>query len=390
MKQQSDWFTGIDYYEGYQEQQIEVICTTISQRQPIRRHVQVELWQVIEGEGSILVNGEPYPLRKGSFFCLYSHHLYEVDEIITPVKVYIAKFHIGVFMHMMWEKHGKGVNARIVYDTLPYLKDESGELEGLMKQLVREQEEQQFGSRNMMLYLVLQLHMLFCRYALRNGRTSSQPPIWRCIQKVIVSPTEELTLQDSARELGLHPQYLNTRIKELCGCTFHDLRCYSLVINACALLHFDELSISYIADQLNVESSATFYRIFEQATGCDPTTYKKEHIDDELHYYKGKDLYLQVQQYLHQHFFQEVSLNDVAQALNRKPYTISRHLKEVYHTSLDQELQAIRIRYACALLKASDQSVMQIAMDCGFSSSSTFQRSFQKLMGMNPTAYRNL
>lgn len=390
MKQQNDWFTGIDYYDRYKEKEIQAEYTCIDTAIALHRHIQVELWYVVDGDADIIINGVVYPLRKDSFFCIYAHHMYEVRDIRVPVHVYIARFYIGAFMHMMWEKHEKGMNAQLVYRTSPYLACKDKNILPLMKQLYQEHEERAFGSINMMLYLALQIHMLFCRYALQNAKQEEEPPIWKCIQKLILSPKEAITLEECAHEVHLHPQYLNAKMKEYCGYTFHELWQFSIIINACALLHFEELSISYIADLLNVDNTATFYRIFEKFTGMKPMEYQKTRILDEELFFSDKDLFLQVQQYIYLYFYQDITLHDVATTLHRKEYTITQCLREQYKTSFMKELNNVRVRFACTLLKATKQPITQIAMDCGFQSLSGFQRSFYKLVGCTAKDYRNL
>lgn len=391
MKQQNDWFTGIDYFDQYKEKDIRVDQYTIDHPLPLQHHIQVELWYILDGSGEIKINGIPYPLKKDRFFCLYSYHLYEVTKIQKPVKVITAYFYIGVFMHMMWEKHNKGVNARIVYETTPSLLCGQTELPAIMKKLYKEANNQEFGSRNMMLYLVLEAHMLYCRYALMDTKTSNKiPSIWNCIQKIIVSPSEKLTLEESAKELKLHPQYLNEKIKQICGYSFHELSQYSMVLNACALLHFEELSISYIVDLLNMDSTSTFYRIFEKFTGKKPLDYRKENILQTSKFYTENDLYLQIQQYLHLHFHQNITLDSLSNELKCKSYTINQVLKEEYQTSFTKELMMLRVTYACVLLSATSLTITKIAMDCGFTSISAFQRGFQQLKNVTPKGYRTL
>lgn len=390
MKQQSDWFTGIDYYDQYKEKEIVVETCILQQDRELHRHIQVELWYVHDGEGKIQVNGEIYPLKEHSFLCMYAHHLYSV-HIIKPVKVTIVRFYIGVFMHMMWEKHERGKNAQLVYETKPYLYCEDPYIKECMERLIQEYEHKQFGSRNMVLYLVMEVHMLFCRYALQQvdaGRKRDQ--LWSYIQQIIVSPTHLMSLEDIAMDLNRNPHYVNQMIIKRCGYSYKELTQFAKIINACALLHFEELSISYISDLLGFESMATFYRVFEAYTGTKPMQYQKDRILDEGHLYTRKDLFLQIEQYLYLNFYKQIKEEDVALALDVKPYTISTLMKNEYETSVYQELCRIRIQYACALLKATTMSITQIAMDCGFESIATFQRVFQKETGLLPSTYQNL
>ena len=43
---------------------------------------------------------------------------------------------------------------------------------------------------------------------------------------------------------------------------------------------------------------------------------------------------------------------------------------------------------ACYLLKNTDKSVFTVAMECGYATQSSFNRSFKQLIGLNPNEYR--
>lgn len=53
-----------------------------------------------------------------------------------------------------------------------------------------------------------------------------------------------------------------------------------------------------------------------------------------------------------------------------------------------QYLRLMRLEYAKSLLKQSDSSVVQISLECGFSSQANFTRAFCKQFGTSPVVYR--
>lgn len=390
MKEQKDWFTGIDYYHNYKEKDIYINCLEIHQPIELQAHIQVELWYVLDGNAKIEINGKEYLLKKDAFLCIYAHHLYRVYDIQKPVNAIVIKFFIGMFMNMMWEKHEAGKNAELVYNTYPIIDGSCDcRIQELFKCVCKEKENQEFGSHNMMIYEVLELHTLFCRYALKNTDMNSitNKDIWYMIQRIILSPSSVYRVEDAAKELGYHPNYLNQRVKQLTGMTFLELRQFAKVLNACALLHFEELDISYIIEQLGYSSTATFYRIFDKYTGMSPMEYQQTKILDTKNYYHGKDMYLQIIQYIFINFTSPITIKDCARSLNIKEYTIGQ-LLQGYSSSFSKLLENIRFLYAKTLLEATDKSITTIAMDCGFGSTSTFQRVFLKKKNCTPSAYR--
>lgn len=53
-------------------------------------------------------------------------------------------------------------------------------------------------------------------------------------------------------------------------------------------------------------------------------------------------------------------------------------------------LNNYRISQACYLLKNSNQSIGEIAINCGYNSLRTFHRNFRKITEMTPNEYRKL
>ena len=99
MQQQNDWYTGIDYFQSYKEQDIQVEEQSLAQPVPLTRHERVELWYVLKGDGDILVNGVLHTVQQDSFLCLYAHHLYEAKAaagIANPVLYrFVHACHVG-------------------------------------------------------------------------------------------------------------------------------------------------------------------------------------------------------------------------------------------------------------------------------------------------------
>ena len=52
-------------------------------------------------------------------------------------------------------------------------------------------------------------------------------------------------------------------------------------------------------------------------------------------------------------------------------------------------LREIKINYACSLLKTSNLSILDIAIEVGYFALSHFNRIFKDRMGCTPTEYRN-
>lgn len=72
-----------------------------------------------------------------------------------------------------------------------------------------------------------------------------------------------------------------------------------------------------------------------------------------------------------------ITANHISQALNT-------HLGRNFYDYVN----GWRVQDACTLLEKTDSTVLQISLDVGFNSKSTFNAAFKKAKGCTPTAYR--
>jgi len=93
-------------------------------------------------------------------------------------------------------------------------------------------------------------------------------------------------------------------------------------------------------------------------------------------------------QYLHAHHAKPVSTHQLAKMVGISHSQFSRRFRKLLGTTLRQYLLRIRIHAACRLLSHSDKSITDVALEVGFYDHSHFTRTFSKLMGIAPLAYR--
>jgi len=78
----------------------------------------------------------------------------------------------------------------------------------------------------------------------------------------------------------------------------------------------------------------------------------------------------------------------LARRARTSPRTFARRFREQTGTTPLQWLLTARVRRAQELLETSRRSIDDIALRCGFDSPVTFRTRFRKLVGLNPTAFR--
>ena len=96
----------------------------------------------------------------------------------------------------------------------------------------------------------------------------------------------------------------------------------------------------------------------------------------------------QMMQYIINHIHEEISLSDLADEMYVSTSTLSRIFKKSTGMYFTDYVMRLRVRTSLGLLRTSEQNLTQIAMNCGFSTSAAFNRSFKKVTGMMPSEYR--
>jgi len=95
-----------------------------------------------------------------------------------------------------------------------------------------------------------------------------------------------------------------------------------------------------------------------------------------------------VDNYFALHFREKCSIHDLAQQLDVPASVVNRTIRELYGMSFTKKLQLMRIECAKALLRDTDQTVLDISISSGFGSSNAFYNAFYKLESCSPTQYR--
>ena len=91
--------------------------------------------------------------------------------------------------------------------------------------------------------------------------------------------------------------------------------------------------------------------------------------------------------YIDSHLTQKLSVTDVAEALHFHPSYLSRKFKQETNRNLTDYVNSQRIDYAKSLFSTGKTNVTNVALSCGYSSSSYFSKVFKTYTGTFPTDY---
>jgi AraC-type DNA-binding domain-containing proteins len=99
---------------------------------------------------------------------------------------------------------------------------------------------------------------------------------------------------------------------------------------------------------------------------------------------KAKDIL----SYIHNHYSENICIQDIARHTGISRSECFRSFQHFVNKKPIEYLTEYRLSHAANMLRESDKSVVQIATDCGFASSSYFGKLFKEKYGVSPSKYR--
>ena len=95
-----------------------------------------------------------------------------------------------------------------------------------------------------------------------------------------------------------------------------------------------------------------------------------------------------LQEVVQTHLYTPLKIEDLAFLCHMSESTFSRHFKQVYGTTANKYLISKRLEKAQHLIRHSDDSLTQIAMECGFEELGYFSRVFKQHYNLTPSQLR--
>ena len=92
--------------------------------------------------------------------------------------------------------------------------------------------------------------------------------------------------------------------------------------------------------------------------------------------------------FMHKNIDRRITLDELAQTAGMSPKYFCRVFKELTGKTPVEYLNYYRIESACEMLTLTDETVTEIAMNCGFNDMSYFSKTFAKYKGVSPNKFR--
>ena len=99
---------------------------------------------------------------------------------------------------------------------------------------------------------------------------------------------------------------------------------------------------------------------------------------------------LQVKQYVSQHYFEPVRLDEIASVAGMTPSAFSRFFRQQTGRTVKDYLIDVRLGHAARMLVDTHEDISEICYGCGFNNLSNFNRLFKARRGYAPREFRSI
>lgn len=148
-------------------------------------------------------------------------------------------------------------------------------------------------------------------------------------------------------------------------------------------LILSEADINRLNEGVAVILQKGLFNMDETADHIETTLNQKSKLSHET-----QSLVRQAMAYIHEHYFEPISREDIAQYVNISKDYLTYCFRQELKTTPIRYIQRYRVNLAKSLLKETDKSVTEIALAVGFSDSGYFSRIFSRELGLSPDQYR--
>ena len=132
-----------------------------------------------------------------------------------------------------------------------------------------------------------------------------------------------------------------------------------------------------VANRVAQQFSHEIRRSFEQ------THFAEDHTTSH-----GDEIIVKLQDWLQQHFHEEIDSQRMLTLTGLTQRTLNRRFREATGLSPSHYLQQLRLNQCAELLKSSDLSVTEIALQSGYNDPDYFSRQFKQYYQLSPSDFR--
>jgi AraC-like DNA-binding protein len=363
------------------------------------------------GRGIMEVNGVPYQLAPDTLAVIIPWEtsvVTQVDEPLQFIKVIFNYTFINRFLRNGdSEQSASFVDPIASHPVLQLSAAESRQILAILDSLREEcgvesvYSDNPNAGQNELTDLLLgnkvaELILYYCRYLNKEERRrmpappapDRRPEMFR----YIYSHLSDYNSVDKLTEIfGFSREEIDRYLTRTTGLSLSSLILRMRLEKTASLLIYTDLPLTDIAYMVGYNDASHLSKSFESYYHTSPAQFRQVY-NDRRYSFKNqtRDQGFEIVSYIYRHYTEDLNVIRVADHFNLSVVDLNRSLLFVTEMNFDELLDYLRINRACQLLLDSEEAVVDIGLEVGYSNVKTFTRHFKKLKDMSPGDFRKV
>jgi AraC family L-rhamnose operon regulatory protein RhaS len=239
------------------------------------QHPFAELFYVLDGTGTFVVNGTRHPCGIGDVVVVPPRAVHAIEDGPHPLTL----SGIGVAPALL--AHDPDALARLPAGRFPTSQAVSAQVRAGLRRLLFEQTQGRPCGRSVMVALTLQLVAALARgldgAAAEKGRPAASPhldAVRRFAADLAQRFYEPAGIDRAAAELGVSRRCFTRLFRQVAGCSYAKYVERVRIEYGCQLLRETGRSVTTVAFECGYEDLSSFYRAFRRQTGAPPQRWR--------------------------------------------------------------------------------------------------------------------
>ena len=370
-------------------------------------HQMSRFWLINAGQGVLKLQDREYKLLPGTIVSILPWQISDVIQVDAPLQYYLLAYYfdnINSIIKSVYNADSKPVSLIEEMTATPVVHCDEGEYEAI--RTIFEQLRTEMGVESVSpadsgdefhtLYLknkLVELIVLFCR-ATERSRVAS-PPARAEIHKSDVLHymynhlSEKLTLSNLSKLFFMSESSISNYITLTTGLSFFDLLNEMRVGKTINFLLYTNLTMEELAEILGFVDSSHISKVFAARIGMKANDFRKtyQNVYEMCNIKMTRDAY-DIVAYIYRNYAEDLTPQNTADRFHISIKELNTILLYQVEKNFPDFLNFVRVNRASELLKNTDQTITQIAIDVGFNNAKTLTRNFLRYRTMTPGAFR--
>lgn len=369
-------------------------------------HQMSRFWLINRGSGILKLQDREYKLCPGTIVSILPWQISDVIHVDEPLQYYLLAYYfdnINAVIKTAYNTDSRPVSLIESMSARPVVYCSKEELEAV--QIIFDQLREEIGLESMTpsaeekpyhsLFLKNKLVELIIRFQRIGAAGAANIPARSDIQKSDILHymykhlSQKLTLDQLSKLFYMSESSISAYITQTTGLSFFDLLNEMRVGKTINFLLYTNFTMEELAEILGFVDSSHICKVFSARVGMRANDFRKTYqsVYEICDIKMDRDAY-EIVAYIYRNYDQELTPRGTAERFHLSIQEMNAILLYQVEKNFSDFLNFVRVNRACELLKNTDKSVTEIAIDVGYNNAKTLSRNFLKFRTMTPGAFR--